>query len=214
VREARSRGVDWELGNAEDRNAENPRSFFIPSKAERDSLEVGSSVRLLFLVIDPPPGEPGGERMWLEVEGREDDRYIGALKNQPLAISDLAAGDLIAFGAEHVIAVDDPRWTPYEDKLAFVSTRLLEDERLDPGVVVHDPSDEQLAPRSDGTRASGWQLLVGDETDEELNQPGGIRVPNLAWLMERYPAFGDLVFSGAQDGEWVLDRTTGRYLRS
>ena len=30
--------------------------------------------------------------------------------------------------------------------------------------------------------------------------------------MERYPAFGALVFSGAGDGEWHLDPATGTYV--
>ena len=70
-----------------------------------------------------------------------------------------------------------------------------------------------LTPTSHGERASGWQLLVGDETDTELEDADSGLVPNLAWLMERYPAFAELVFSGAQDGEWELDRTTRRYRR-
>jgi hypothetical protein len=42
--------------------------------------------------------------------------------------------------------------------------------------------------------------VVGDETEDELESTSGVRLSGLAWLMERYPAFGELVFSGARRG--------------
>jgi hypothetical protein len=36
--EARSEGNDWFLGDAEEQHRAHPRSFFIPSRAERESL--------------------------------------------------------------------------------------------------------------------------------------------------------------------------------
>jgi hypothetical protein len=148
--------------------------------------------------------------MWLEVVRRTDRGYVGELRNAPAAIVDLRAGDHIAFGPEHVIGVDNPEWRPFEDKLAFAGTRLLTDDTLEPGFVRHDTEDEGKVSESTGDVASGWELYVGDETDEELATPGNVRAPNLAWLMERYPAFGDLVFSGAREGEWEL--RDGRYV--
>jgi integrase len=161
------------------------RSFFIPSREERESLDVGALVRLFFFLEEPAEDQPRAERMWLEVTHRTADGYVGLLTNHPRAIRDLALGDAVAFGPEHVIAVNDPRWAAYQQLLAFVSRRLLEDDRLLPGYVCHDPSDEQRPPKSDGSRASGWQLLVGDETDAELDDVANCRTPNLAWIMER-----------------------------
>jgi hypothetical protein len=209
----RSEGLDWYLGNAEEEHAANPRSFLIPGREERSNRNPGDLVRLLFFIRNPPAEGPRAERMWLEVSARDEDSYVGLLTNRPIAIKDLLGGDEVAFRSEHIIAIQDPKWTPYENLLAFANRRLIEDDSLEPGYVVHDPSDLNLDPTSHGERASGWHLLVGDETDKVLEDPDSELVPNLAWLMERYPAFAELVFSGARDGEWELDRTTGRYRR-
>jgi hypothetical protein len=87
--------------------------------------------------------------------------------------------------------------------------RLLADDGLEPEWVRHEPDGAEL---QDGTTSSGWELHAPGETDEEINDPANVRMPNLAWLMERYPAFGDLVFAGAADGTWSLDPTTERYV--
>jgi len=207
----RSEGLDWYLGNAEDEHAANPRSFFIPALDERSNRKPGDLVRLLFYIRKPAPSGPRAERMWLEVTARDEAGYVGLLTNRPTAIEDLSIGDEVAFRSEHVIAIQDPKWTPYGNLRAFANRRLIEDDSIEPGYVVHDPSDLNLKPTSNGERASGWQLLVGQETDDELNDPKHLIAPNLAWLMERYPAFADLVFSGASSGQWVLDH--GRYRR-
>lgn len=209
----RSEGLDWYLGNAEKEHAAHPRSFFVPSREERANRKPGDLVRLIFFMRKPPPGGPRAERMWVEVSARDGDSYVGLLTNRPTAITDLSGGDEIAFRSVNIIAIQDPRWTPYENLLAFANRRLIDDDSLEAGYVVHDPSDTNLEPTSHGERASGWQLLVGDETDEEVENPDSGLVPNLAWLMERYPAFAELVLSGAQDGEWELDRKTGQYRR-
>lgn len=209
--DGRSKGSDWYLGDAEEEHRAHPKSFFIPSRQEREALTVGAVVRLLFFVIDPAPGRPRAERMWVEVTSAAHGRYVGSLMNRPAAITDLSVGEPVGFGPEHVIGVRDPRWEPYENRVAFVSRRLLEDDTAQAGFVCHESSDEQRPPRSDGSRPSGWQVLVGDETEDELADPSNVRLPNLAWLMERYPAFGDLVFSGSHDGSWVLDVTSSRY---
>jgi hypothetical protein len=211
---ARSEGHDWYLGNAEEEHAAHPRSFFIPSAAERATRAPGDLVKLLFFMRNPSPDGMQAERMWLEVKSRDGDWYVGVLTNQPVGIKDLSLGDDVAFRSKHIIAIQDPKWTAYENLLAFANRRLIDDDSLEPGYVVHDPSDMTLEPTSSGERASGWQLLIGDETEEEMEDPESLLLPNLGWLMERYPAFGELVFSGAQDGEWVLDGTAGRYRRA
>jgi hypothetical protein len=213
VAQARSEGDDWRLADGEARHRDHPRRFFIPPRDVREALTPGDVVRLLFVVNRPRPDGPDAERMWLKVIETGPRGYVGELGNRPLAIGDLAAGDLIAFEPRHVIAVRDASWDRYAELTAFVSRRLLEDDGLEPRFVVHDPDDAELPPHSDGTRASGWQLLVGDETDEELSEPANVRVPNLGWLMERYPPFAALVMSGAVDGAWCLSRAGSAYVR-
>lgn len=167
-------------------------------------------MRLLFELVDAAVGQPGAERMWLTIVELHPDGYVGALKNQPRVITDLSAGDQVRFGPEHIIAVDNPEWRPFEDKLAFATARLLHDDSLEPRLVVHSTDDEGKAQKATGDIASGWEIYVGDETTDELSVRENVRLPNLAWLMERYPAFGDLVFSGAREGEWELRE--GKYV--
>jgi hypothetical protein len=149
--------------------------------------------------------------MWVKITEIQPTGYIGVLGNRPSAIKDLAAGDLVAFEPRHVISINDESWDRYANQVAFVNRRLLENDDLEPGFVAHEPADLELKPRSDGARASGWQLLVGDETEAELADVESVRAPNLGWLMERYPTFGKLVLSGASAGSWHLSADHTRY---
>ncbi|MDA0182714.1 DUF2314 domain-containing protein [Solirubrobacter phytolaccae] len=194
---------DWYLDNAEKLHAANPRSFFIPSEEARNGLEKGDVVRMVFALHETRDDGMSGERMWVQVEGRDGDEYYGWLTNEPAAIRDISREDTVRFKAEHVIAIYDERTEPFEDLLAYVPKRLLEDDDLQPEVVHHDPEEEERPPRDDGQKSSGWDLLVGDETEEQLDADK-LTMSNLLWLMERYPAFGELVFSGAREGTWVL----------
>src|SRR5207302_7371961 len=119
VVDGRSEGLDWFLGNAEDEHAANPRSFFIPALDERSNRKPGDLVRLLFYIRKPAPSGPRAERMWLEVTARDEAGYVGLLTNRPTAIEDLSIGDDVAFRSEHVIAIQDPKWTPYGNLRAF-----------------------------------------------------------------------------------------------
>jgi hypothetical protein len=141
--------------------------------------------------------------MWVQTTDLVDDGYVGVLTNQPQFIQDLSRGDSIQFSPRHVIAVLSDEPSAYEKLVAFVNRRLLEDDDLEPGFVVHEPAGSELNLRSDGRLPSGWQLLVGDETEAELEDPQNVRAPNLGWLLERCPVFGALVDSGASDGSWL-----------
>ena len=196
--------TDWYLGNAEAQHAVHPRSFFIPTREKREALEPGEDARLGFYRHEVGPDEPDAERMWVEISRRDGDQYVGTLTNEPLYIKDLQPGDEVRFGPEHVLAIDDPRWYPYTDIKAVVAVRLVEDDRLEPGWIVHE------APMNDAD--SGWELFVGDETEAMLDETDNFLLGELAWLMERYPVFGALVMSGAREGEWRRDPDTGFYV--
>ncbi len=209
---ARTDGRDWILDNAESLHEMNPRSFFIPSADRRHNLRPDDMVRLRFLVRgDRQPGSPPGERMWLaDIARGPSGRYIGTLTNQPALIEDLAQGDEIEFGPEHVIAVLNPDAVP-DNLTAYAARRLIQDDTLVPRSVFHD-SGEAQRPAIQGMRSSGWFLLVGDETREQLADVDQFRVPSLGWLAERYPAFGDLVASGASGRRYEWDQASGRYV--
>jgi hypothetical protein len=205
---ARSSGRDWSLDNAEALHQAHPRSFFIPSVQRRQRLRHDDWVRLVFLVVSDEPEAPSGQRMWLtEIRQTGEGRYIGVLTNAPAAIKDLSRGEEIEFGPEHVITIRDPEAIP-SSLLAFANRRLIEDDTLLPRYVFHDPSERDRPPTASGRRSSGWCLFVGDESDDEVNNAGNVLTPDLGWLAERYPAFGELVRQspGGREYEWDTDR--------
>jgi len=106
----------WELESGEERHERSPDSFWIPPRAERETLQPGQTAKLLFVI----EGEhPGGEicvevgRMWVFVTEAQDGEYVGILDNQPASLEPspdvyLSEGVEIPFHPEHVIDIDDP----------------------------------------------------------------------------------------------------------
>ena len=76
----------WTLADGEKLNRAHPRSFFIPSREQRDRLVVGEDVKLAF---ETPDGR--SERMWVTITKAEPPRFSGVLANVPTII-DLAIG--------------------------------------------------------------------------------------------------------------------------
>ena len=83
---------------------QNSDTFFLPSVTERNTLKVGASVRLHFLLENPADEEPRAERMWVTVTQEHSlfRPYKGTLDNQPVYIENLAPGDEISFKPCHV----------------------------------------------------------------------------------------------------------------
>lgn len=201
---ARDHGDDWELADGEQLSTECPRSFFIPKRSERDDLKPGHLVKLVFRRTGVIGDGPSAERMWVTVTSRSDDgRYVGELTNQPAAIGDLRRGDDVAFGPEHVATIYSESAVP-DNVRAFASRRLIDDPLLEPGFVYHDPSDLDMPPKANGDRLSGWALMAGDETEEEISKPANVLAPSLGWLCERYPAFGRLVEASGHGRQYEL----------
>jgi hypothetical protein len=209
---ARSYGRDWRLDDAERLSREHPHSFFIPSLERRSSLRPDDWVRLVFLVEAADGAGLHAERMWLtDIRSTDGGRYVGVLTNSPDVIRDLAQGDEIEFGPEHVIATLEPDAIP-DSLRAFANRRLIRDDDLVPRFIYHDPSQLDFEPHDDGSRPSGWVLMVGDETEDELHDRANIVAPSLGWLAERYPAFGVLVLSSPGGREYHWDDETSSYV--
>lgn len=82
----------WTLESAEDRHANAPDSFQIPSRDERESLAIGRRVQLLFNFLNRD--EHGEiidcEKMWVTIDSIHGNSYVGCLDNMP-ATSNLVA---------------------------------------------------------------------------------------------------------------------------
>lgn len=96
--------VTYQLADAEARHRESPETFEIPSAAERESLNAGDWVKLVFEISDGSRTEV--ERMWVKVTGRKEDSFEGLLDNDPYCTDELKAGEPVTFGARHVIQIE------------------------------------------------------------------------------------------------------------
>lgn len=54
---------------------------------------------------------------------------------------------------------------------------------------------------------SGWQILRGDETDDELASTDVVVIWSLGTLADRYPQLETLLASDPASGEWFPDHT-------
>ncbi len=94
---------------------------------------------------------------------------------------------------------------PRDNFAAFVSGRLVDDADADVGAVAFDP-DHHGDQLEDGRIVTGWEVFVGDESEEELSDPELIRLPSLSWLVERFPQLEPLFDShDGAEASWVAD---------
>ena len=172
---------DWWLQDGEAMHAQHPRSFFIPPAERRAALRPGECVRLGF-VCGPHAdreGEGHVERMWVEVvEQRGDGHAHGRLRNNPVRLTAVAIGDLVAFEPAHVLSIDftDDELDYPQDEWAVVDAAVLEDDRA-PDVVVR-------APGPDVAGEDAWWLLT-------TGRAAGPRPETLSSLTDRFPRLAE-----------------------
>ena len=97
---------DWAI-DAQEKNLQNPTTFYAPSAAELRALK--SNPDVFVKVCLQPPGEIA-ERMWVivhEVEEVRGGRIRGELNNQPL-FPQLKCGSLIEFKQSHIYQISTP----------------------------------------------------------------------------------------------------------
>lgn len=166
-------------------------------------LEVrpGDDVALVFVRREPGEG-PRAELLWVRVEHVEEGRLEGRLRDAPRTIADLAAGDPVVFGPQHVTSALVRRAEPEGvDPLqeAFVTRHLLRGAPC--AFLYREPAQ--------GPLDSGWRLFTGTETPAELDHPDTAQVCTLGFLLDREPALAAVLgapvgsaFERAEAGEF------------
>jgi hypothetical protein len=205
------RGEQWELDDAVSVQPPSGDDVAVATADKLGSLRTGDYVKLRFRLRRPRPGTPPGERMWVRITGRDGEGYTGVLENQPQSIPGLDKGDDVRFGRQHVLSIWEP---PSEEvPVAFVNRRLVAGRATTPpGVLCHDPYDEAQPPLPDGRRRSGWQLLVGDETEGQLDDPDAFVLVPLPELVQRYAPFAALVSRHERGRQYRWDAGAGAYI--
>ncbi|WP_336156711.1 hypothetical protein [Amycolatopsis sp. VC5-11] len=96
--------LHWKLKSGVKLNRLHPGSFWIPEEEEKDAIEPGTVVKLMF---DQSDG--WSEKMWVIVEKVGNRTFVGSLANRPLGFPRLDIGSKIKFQREHIIDIDfDP----------------------------------------------------------------------------------------------------------
>ncbi len=98
-----SEHVSYVLDDGERQHEEFPDSFWIPPAEQRNSLQKDQIVKLLFRIT--ANGETQTERMWVVVEKKTDDGYLGLLDNDPYCTAEIQAGLKVPFQPRHVIQI-------------------------------------------------------------------------------------------------------------
>ena len=118
---------EWLLDSGEEAHRENPDTFWIPVREDRENLKPGHLVKLTFQILETD--EDGaqdvfGQRMWVLVTGGNRHGYLGILCNEPgnaNALGDhyLTWGAEVPFLPEHVIDIGEAQ----QDFIAEVSAK-------------------------------------------------------------------------------------------
>jgi hypothetical protein len=105
----------WHLGSGVKRNRQHPETFEIPDDEDKQAIEPGVLVKLMFEMRNSKTWFLGGERMWVEVVAVKRRRIVGRLINEPLGIPRLYPGDKVRFRRDHII---DIHWERHDSAAA------------------------------------------------------------------------------------------------
>jgi len=187
------------LKDVEAVHREAPRTFSIPRSDQRGSLRPGDVVKLVFEADRPSERGFTAERMWVEVREAGPDGYVGELNNRPSFLAGLQPGARVAFGPQHVAALEvSPSGDLPYALHARVSPELARGEGWPMTAVRHPSGDPE---------SSGWEVAARDD-------PGGERVPMLVDDLLRQYRVLDSILDEPIGTSWRWDDEAMEYVRA
>jgi hypothetical protein len=170
----------YELGDGEKSHQKNPETYSIPSREERENLVPGMSAKLTFHIYDG--NKECAERMWVTVEDKQPDHYIGTLNNIPVSTTKLRMGDKVIFKPENVINIEGTENSLSEetltDRYLAIGLDLIHLSAVDQAEVCHYVADqvEQFANGLTGGHLGTVNIVSGflqitvhcEDTDQAL----------------------------------------------
>jgi hypothetical protein len=194
----------WWLVDVRERQQEAPYTFYKPSTEILSQLAVGDGVKLIFEFDSDDPQAPAAERMWVEITARDGHQFSGTLDNTPYHIKGLPLGTVIDFEDRHIantsLGEDDglKRYTPR----CFVTKRVLHGGEPVGYLYREDPDTDE---------DSGWRIMVGDESDEYMEDSSNIAFVSLGAVLNRDGSFVHLI-DAPIGSAFVRDRGGGGFI--
>ena len=195
----------WYLEDADPIAAQNPYTFYKPSRELIARVTPGHVVKLIFRFTSDDPEAPSAERMWVLVDERlSDGGFRGRLNNEPRHIADLKLDDPVLFQPRHVISTehnDDDNLVERYIKRCFVTKRVLYDGRLVGYLHREVQSDEN---------DSGWRITANDESDEYMSASKNVAYVSLGAVLSCDDSFRELL-DAPVGAAFVRDPDTGEF---
>jgi hypothetical protein len=164
-----------------------PRTFLIPSIEEIEKIEMGTLVKLIFVMEKALKNGCRAERMWVKVKSIKDGVYTGVVDNDPYYLKTIKSGDIITFRAENIACIYGGNPNFDEKLFAIITKKALENRQINWVVRTDDIDNEQ---------DSGWQLFYGDESPEYLDEPDNASIVSLENILSFEPLLEE-VFSSS-----------------
>ncbi|MDQ8043333.1 MAG: hypothetical protein AAGC46_00935 [Solirubrobacteraceae bacterium] len=195
----------WSLEDGEALSREYPRSFFVPPREHRDDIRVGEAAKLSFVASGSEAGRddetgtpPAAEQLWVRVTETVDGGYVGTVDDDPEHTPDLAYGDPVAFGAEHVVALlytaDELGYDPQAE--AIIDARIVDEDEPPLALIFTAPGDDP---------AGDWIWFAA--LDQQ--PPEASAAVSLGELVDRWPELAGVFRTG--EGAWVRDAAGSAY---
>lgn len=177
---------EYYLENVRELNKKNSRTFLIPTQDEIDKIDIGDTVKLIFVMIEPQKNGCRAERMWVKIIENNGTYFTGKLDNEPYYLKTINSGDIINFKPENIAAIYGGQ-SPFDEDLFAIITKRALDKRQINYVVKSNEIDD--------IKDSGWQLFYGNEDEAYTDDPSNASVVLLKQVLEFEPLLED-VFGG------------------
>lgn len=173
----------WTLVDCEELAKENKYTFYKPSRNITDRLEVGNLVKLNFQFESTNDEDPLGERMWVIITEKSQNKFKGTLNNNPFYLSELYYQDIIEFEHKHIIdhdlEISEPNLVDKYIERCFVNNQIIfEQESIN--YLYREPTEDDYEGDYED---SGWRLMTGKETDEYMDNPDNFSFVSLGVVL-------------------------------
>lgn len=180
----------WSLVDCEKLAKENKYTFYKPSRNITNQLRVGNLAKLNFQFDSTNEQDPLGERMWVIITEKTENKFKGKLDNNPFYLSELYYQDIIEFEHKHIIDHDleiyEPNLVDKYNNRCYVNNQILYEGEFVNYLYREEPlEDDEDKDFID----SGWCLMTGNETDEYMNNKNNFSFVSLGAVLSRDESF-------------------------